>query len=104
MRLGKNKEGDLLGNFMSSIGKQTFMFKLINKLQTRNFGIFVGLIVLSLIFGITTENFFSTNNLLTIALQTSIIAIVAIGQTFVIIKAGIDLSVGSMVAISGVIA
>lgn len=39
---------------------------------------------------------------MTIALQTSVIGIMAIGVTFVIITAGIDLSLGSVVAFSGV--
>ena len=41
---------------------------------------------------------------LNIALQTSIIAIVAIGMTFVILTAGIDLSVGSVMALCGALA
>lgn len=39
---------------------------------------------------------------MTIALQTSVIGIMAIGVTFVIITSGIDLSLGSVVAFSGV--
>lgn len=64
---------------------------------------FLGLFLLTIFFSITSEHFLTTNNLLTVALQTSIIALIAIGQTFVIIKAGIDLSVGSVVALSGVV-
>lgn len=63
-----------------------------------------GLIVLMLFFSITARHFATTANLLTIALQTSIIAIIAIGQTFVIIAGGIDLSIGSNIAIAGVVA
>lgn len=70
----------------------------------QKFAAFTGLIVLCIFFSVASPHFLSANNLLTVALQTSIIAIVAIGQTFVIIKAGIDLSVGSIVAISGVVA
>lgn len=46
----------------------------------------------------------TVNNLLTVVLQASILAIVAIGQTFVILTAGIDLSVGSLVALGGALA
>lgn len=49
-------------------------------------------------------NFLKTDNLLNIANQISIIAIVAIGMTFVIITGGIDLSVGSLIAFSAVLA
>lgn len=62
-----------------------------------------GLLILMLFFSVTSQYFFTSNNLLTIALQTSIIAIIAIGQTFVLITAGIDLSIGSNMALAGVI-
>ncbi|MBC2857340.1 ABC transporter permease [Cetobacterium sp. 2A] len=54
-------------------------------------------------FSMGSPYFFTTNNLLTIALQTSIIAIIAIGQTFVLITTGIDLSIGSNMALAGII-
>lgn len=48
-------------------------------------------------------NFLKTSNLIGVANQTAIYAIIAIGMTMVIISAGIDLSVGSLVALSAVI-
>ncbi|MBI4604360.1 MAG: ABC transporter permease [Planctomycetes bacterium] len=47
-------------------------------------------------------NFLKAENLLNVANQISVIAIVAIGMTLVIIAAGIDLSVGSLIALSAV--
>ena len=52
---------------------------------------------------ILSPYFLTVSNLLNIAEQTSIIAVVAAGMTFVIITAGIDLSVGSLLAFSGVV-
>ena len=49
-------------------------------------------------------NFLKRDNLLNIANQIAVIAIVAIGMTMVIITAGIDLSVGSLIALSAVLA
>lgn len=49
-------------------------------------------------------NFFNIDNFLNIFRQTSINAIIAIGMTFVILIAGIDLSVGSVLALSGAVA
>ena len=49
-------------------------------------------------------NFLKSENLLNIANQIAVIAIVAIGMTMVIITAGIDLSVGSLLALSAVLA
>jgi ribose/xylose/arabinose/galactoside ABC-type transport system permease subunit len=50
-----------------------------------------------------TPHFLTISNLLNITQQTSINAIIAVGMTFVIIAAGIDLSVGSIMAFSGVV-
>ena len=62
----------------------------------------LSLILLVLFFTFSSPFFFNTANLMTIALQTSVIGIMAIGVTFVIITAGIDLSLGSVVAFAGV--
>jgi ribose transport system permease protein len=64
---------------------------------------FFSLVIMFLILGFLSPYFFTLNNLLTIGIQVSVIAIMAIGQTFVIIAAGIDLSVGSVLALSGII-
>ena len=66
-----------------------------------------GLVILLLIVGllsILSKDFFTNNNLLTISLQTSMIAITAIGMTFTLITAGVDLSVGGVAALSGALA
>ncbi len=49
-------------------------------------------------------NFLKTQNLLNVANQISVIAIIAVGMTFVIIAGGIDLSVGSLIALASVVA
>jgi len=49
------------------------------------------------------DSFLSTRNLLNIALGSSFLAIVAVGMTFVIVSGGIDLSVGSVVALAAVL-
>jgi ribose/xylose/arabinose/galactoside ABC-type transport system permease subunit len=51
----------------------------------------------------TTPAFLSASNIMAILVATSLIAVVACGQTFVIITGGIDLSAGSVVALSGII-
>jgi ribose transport system permease protein len=69
----------------------------------RQFGTFLGLIFLCLILWILSPYFLTVSNLLNILEQSSINAIIAVGMTFVIITAGIDLSVGSILAFSGVV-
>src|SRR3989442_7954881 len=60
-----------------------------------------GLIGLCLLLWILTPHFLTVANALNVMEQTSINAIVAVGMTYVIISGGIDLSVGSLVAVSG---
>lgn len=69
----------------------------------RQLGTLSGLVALSLVLWALTPHFLTVSNLLNIAEQATIIAIVAVGMTFVIITAGIDLSVGSVLAFSGVV-
>jgi ribose transport system permease protein len=71
--------------------------------NARQFGTLIGLFGLVLIFWILSPYFLTVSNLLNITQQTSINAIIAVGMTFVIISAGIDLSVGSIMAFSGVV-
>jgi ribose/xylose/arabinose/galactoside ABC-type transport system permease subunit/ABC-type sugar transport system substrate-binding protein len=61
------------------------------------------LIVLIVIFSLLSPRFLSTANILTIFDSVAVIATLAIGQTFVIVTAGIDLSQGSVIALTGVL-
>ncbi|MDF0752602.1 ABC transporter permease [Marinobacter sp. 71-i] len=63
----------------------------------------IALVVLLVISSLASEYFLDLRNLTNIARQVSYTGIIAIGVTFVIIAAGIDLSVGSMVALVGVV-
>ncbi len=64
----------------------------------------VGIIVfLGLLFSLLNPVFLSFNNLMNIVRQTGIIAVVAVGMTAVIILGGLDLSVGSNIALGGAI-
>ena len=64
----------------------------------------VGLIVLLLIlFSLLDGRFLSPDNLVNILLQISIIGIIACGMTFAVLTGGLDLSVGSVAAMSGVV-
>lgn len=65
-------------------------------------GPLIALLLLSLYLSFATPHFLKANNLANVARQSSITSILAIGQTFVILTGGIDLSVGAMVALSAV--
>lgn len=62
-------------------------------------GPFIGLIIFSIILGIMSDSFFTLDNLLNLLRQISVNALIAFGMTFVILTAGIDLSVGSILAL-----
>ncbi|RIK55395.1 MAG: ribose ABC transporter permease [Chloroflexi bacterium] len=63
---------------------------------------FAGLIALVVIFSLASPNFFTFDNIVGILLATAVNGILALGATFVIITAGIDLSVGTVMTLSAV--
>jgi ribose transport system permease protein len=69
----------------------------------RQLGTLSGLLGLGAVLWALTPHFLTVSNLLNVAEQAAIIAIVAVGMTFVIITGGIDLSVGSVLAFAGVV-
>jgi ribose transport system permease protein len=75
----------------------------------RSFGFLLSLTLLGLLavlwaaLALATENFLTYANIINLLRQASLFAIIAIGQTFVIITAGIDLSVGAVVGLASVI-
>jgi ribose transport system permease protein len=72
-------------------------------LSGRRLGTLAGLLGLCVLLWILTPHFLTVSNLLNVLEQTSINAVVAVGMTFVILSGGIDLSVGSLLALSGVV-
>ncbi len=78
---------------------------LIRALETlRKGSVFLILLLILGLLASLSPQFLTLQNLKTIALQTSLIALVGIGMTFTIITAGIDLSVGSVAALCGALA
>jgi ribose/xylose/arabinose/galactoside ABC-type transport system permease subunit len=80
-------------------GRMTSIGSALNELT-----IVIAFAAISLYLAATTPTFLTSANLFSILLATSLIGLVAVGETFVIVTAGIDLSVGSVVALSGVMA
>lgn len=60
-----------------------------------------GLVVVSILMGLASDNFFSFNNIMNVLRQVSVVGILAVGMTFVILTGGIDLSVGAVMALVG---
>ena len=96
---------------MNELNTQTLNQKLSGTLASKNIqkikgtaGSFTALILLGLVFAFMNPIFLTSNNLITVLLQASNIAILAYAETFVIITGGIDLSLGSILGVSGVVA
>ncbi|RPI50658.1 MAG: ABC transporter permease, partial [Acidobacteria bacterium] len=67
-------------------------------------GVVGGLVLVALLFGfLIGPRFFSPANLELMARQTAIVGVAALGMTMVIVAGGIDLSVGSVIALSTVV-
>src|SRR5437016_12708410 len=64
---------------------------------------FFTLIALFIILAIASPNFLTSTNLSSVVRQTAVINIMALGMTMIIISGGIDLSVGSILALSGLL-
>lgn len=85
------------GSFINDLGYGTI------KLIRENAGILIGLAVLVVFITIMNNDFLTTQNLLNVLRQVSTNMFIAVGMTLVIILAGIDLSVGSIMALAGVV-
>ena len=62
-----------------------------------------GLILLCVFLSLTTDTFLSTRNFLNVMDQVTVLGVMAVGMTLVILIGGIDLSVGSVLALSGMV-
>jgi ribose transport system permease protein len=70
----------------------------------RKTSVAIGCVALFLVFSLLTSTFYQPSNLIDIMLQSSINAVIAVGMTLVIMTRGIDLSVGSVVGLSSMVA
>ncbi len=72
--------------------------------SARETGVLIALLLMCLILWQTTPSFLTVRNLLNVGRQISLLGIMAVGMTFVLIAAEVDLSVGSIYAFCGLIA
>ena len=78
------------------------MKNLIKKIFNK-YAIYIVLLALVIFFSITSDVFLSFDNIMNVLRQVSVVGIVAVGMTFVILTGGIDLSVGAVIAVTGVV-
>ncbi|MEI7956450.1 MAG: ribose ABC transporter permease [Verrucomicrobiota bacterium] len=70
----------------------------------KSWGLAIALVLISLALSLAKPGFLTIPNLLNVMRQISINGILAVGVTYVILTGGVDLSLGSLVAVSGVVA
>ena len=85
------------GKSMSNIGKISSKF-------SRDYAIVLAIIALGTIFSFSTDYFFTAENMKNILLQSSTLAVVAVGQALVILAGEFDLSIGQNVCITSCVA
>ena len=79
------------------------MLKSSSQSVLQKLGPVIGLLLIVVIISVMSPNFLTLNNLLNVLRQVSINALIAFGMTFVILTGGIDLSVGSILALTGAV-
>lgn len=72
-------------------------------LSARETGVFIALLLMGIFLALATPSFLSVRNLLNVGRQVSLVGIMAVGMTFVLIAREIDLSIGSIYALGGLI-
>ena len=94
----------MTGTLASQLPDQPLLRRLITGFDWRRDIIYVGFVVVFVIFAVMLgdQGFLSTTNLLNILRQTAIVTIMAVGMTFVIGCAEIDLSVGSIAGLASI--
>jgi ribose transport system permease protein len=70
----------------------------------QRFGPLIGLAILCAVLGVLSDHFLTFDNLINVFRQSAVNALIALGQLLVIVTAGIDLSVGSVLGLSCVLA
>lgn len=94
----------MLKQIIANIDQNTVTkFKTKSRMLMNELGALIALIMLCVVMTLLSPSFLTTVNLLNILMQISVISIIAIGMTFVILMGGIDLSVGSVMAFSGLL-
>src|SRR6516164_4066839 len=84
----------------STAAERSLVSDLVGRLEIRMLGL---VLALGAALSILSPHFLTPNNLLNVLDQSVVVGIVAIGMTFVILIGGIDLSVGSVAGLTGVL-
>lgn len=90
-----------MGKQVTTLSKQGSSLK--RKRFMEKYAILIAFLLLCMVISVLRPTFLTPSNLIIVLNQTSINGILAVGVTFVLITAGIDISIGSIVGLSGVV-
>jgi ribose transport system permease protein len=99
--MSKMVTGNLISDPPQPAGRKRSMLK--NMLQARETGVLAALCFMSILMSLVSPYFFKTENIFNLLRGMSTIGIMSIGMTMIIITGGIDLSVGSLLGVTGML-
>jgi len=85
------------------VEKNAVFVSLIGKIRKTNWGVYVALVVECLLLSLLSPYFLSVNNLFNVMKSLTFSGITSVGMTMLIISGGLDLSVGSMIGLGGMV-
>ncbi|WP_027797562.1 ABC transporter permease [Paraburkholderia acidipaludis] len=88
----------------SANDSETLQQRVLRQLRSGLGPLIAALVLICIALSVASPEFLTTSTLTSVMVQVSVVGIAAVGGTFVIITSGIDLSVGSLVALSGMVA
>ncbi len=101
--VGEREAAEAVAAPETAVARAGGVWRALGRVPWDHIGLPLFILILGLFFGSLNPNFFSWTNFTNVARQSSVLALISIGQTFAIISGGIDLSVGSLLAIVSVI-
>ncbi|WP_369017961.1 ABC transporter permease [Thermatribacter velox] len=97
------KEHEYLHNKSQPVEDVVSPSKRISVFRSQTFFLMVVIVILSVLFGTLNPRFLSQGNLLAVFQQIAVLGIATMSMTLLLISGGIDLSIGSMIGLSGVV-
>jgi ribose transport system permease protein len=98
-----NSQPDVLetGKGEGTTQKKSWFWQLLSARET---GVFIALLIMVIFLTFTSPTFLTVRNFLNVGRQVSLLGIMAVGMTFVLISKEVDLSIGSIYALAGLVA
>jgi ribose transport system permease protein len=91
-----------MNTMKQTAGKSNSLAKGLGNVMLK-YGIYIAFLVIFIVFSLSSESFLTASNVRNILIQCAFIAVAGVGQTLVILTGGIDLSVSSLLSLTGIV-